>query len=104
VLAFSGLVFHCLLKDLKDAEAGDGSSGGDSDENLKNKKQNLKIFAYHGKADDVIPEGVAAKTYQVLKEELGFEGLQYKNEDMLGHSASPGQCELAKVFLAGLMK
>ena len=31
------------------------------------KKQDLRIFAYHGKDDQVINEGKAAKSYEKLK-------------------------------------
>ncbi len=60
----------------------------DTQGTFEEKKKNLRIFAYHGKTDGVIPESPAAKSYQLLKE-AGFEKLSYYGEDDLEHSVSP---------------
>ena len=57
VVALSGHIFPSMLE-LVEAE-----KDGVFDE----KKQNLRVFAYHGKADDLIDEGKAGKTYEKLK-------------------------------------
>ena len=44
----------------------------DTDNGFKDKKENLPIFLYHGKADEVINYGYAAKSYEKLKAS-GFE-------------------------------
>jgi len=62
VIGLSGHVFPSMLELLEQ----------DKDGVFDEKKRNLRIFAYHGKADDLIDEGRAAKTYERIKN-AGFK-------------------------------
>ena len=80
VIGLSGHVFPQML------ELVQTDNQGTFDE----KKKNLRIFTYHGKDDNLIPESKAAKSYELLKA-AGFEKLSYYGEDDLEHSVSQAE-------------
>eukprot|EP00347_Sterkiella_histriomuscorum_P018729 403344400 len=92
VLALSGHVFPFMLEMIQE----------DQDGVYENKKKHLKLFAYHGKDDEVIDEGKAHKSYDQLKA-AGFENVRFINEDFLGHSVSPLEIAKIKEFLTSNM-
>ena len=92
VVALSGHVFPQMLDIIE----------GDKEGTFEDKKKNLKIFAYHGKEDNVIDEGKAKKTYERLQQ-AGFEKLTFMNEDFLEHSVSPLEIRKIKEFLGSVM-
>ena len=92
-MGLSGDVFPSLQR-LIDEDA-DGSA-------FEDKKKNLDLFLYHGKEDDVIPFGHAAKTYEKLKAS-GFQKVKFYSDEFLGHSVSDRECELFVEFLRELM-
>ncbi|CDW87032.1 phospholipase carboxylesterase family protein [Stylonychia lemnae] len=92
VVGLSGLVFQHMLDIIEN----------DNENTFLDKKKNLKIFAYHGKDDQVIQEGNALKTYERLRNS-GFEKLTYIAEEFLEHSVSPTEVNKIKEFLSQVM-
>ncbi len=74
----------------------------DTEGTFDGKKKDLRIFAYHGKADGVINEGKAGKTYEKLIA-AGFTQLKYRTEEWLEHSVSPTEIEAIQEFLRSVM-
>ena len=72
------------------------------DDQLEDKKQNLRYLFYHGKDDDLILEANAAKSYEKLKA-FGFKNIEYRSEEFLGHSVSPSEVKLIREFLSKVM-
>ena len=74
----------------------------DKDGAFDDKKKGLNLFLYHGKDDDVITYGHAAKTYEKLKAS-GFEKVKFYSDEFLGHSVNDKECQMFVEFLAELM-
>ena len=79
VIGLSGAVFESLLATINSDK--DDSRFGD-------KKKNLSIFVYHGKADQVIPYPHAKESYDLLIAS-GFQKVEFCDENYLPHSVSP---------------
>ena len=92
VVGLSGHVFPAAHKLVEEDENGVFSD----------KKKNLRMFVYHGKGDEIIPYGKAAKTYEELKK-IGFEKVQFLSEEYLGHSVSPMEMQKIREFLSSVM-
>jgi predicted esterase len=92
VVGLSGEVFPSLQKMIND----------DKDGTFDDKKKNLNLFLYHGKEDDVIKHGIAAKTYEKLKES-GFAKVKFYSDEFLAHSVNDKDCEMFVEFLRELM-
>lgn len=94
VIGLSGAAFESLLATINSDK--DNSRFGE-------KKKNLSIFVYHGKADEVITYPHAKESYDLLIAS-GFQKIQFNDENKLGHSVSPTEIAaiieyMTKVFL-----
>jgi len=88
VICLSGAVFTHLQSVID----------SDKDGRFADKKENLPIFIYHGKEDQVILHSYAAETYKKLVAS-GFQRVSEHAEEFLPHSVSPAEVKKISEFL-----